>query len=203
VAERFAISSGERIDPTKLSLNNKPYTALWTNRVAMWRFFARYVEPFVKVGLIDDGEEMRFHRDRLCEVGGINPAKIPWENPFACYGHAFEHVMNAWYPCIRKIVKGYENNTRNGHGLKEDFHQIAAIAFLHALEKQAMAILANAKLSQGIPFPMRLEYAVRKAINSDLPDHTGPVRVPVESKQRKMMPIEVSLDVWALEESDW
>ena len=59
-----------------------------------------------------------------------------------------------------------------------------------------MAIIANAEEAQSIPFPRRLEYAIRKSINRAIPDMTGPYRVPRESEHRKNMPQEISLDVW-------
>ena len=196
VAERFVGSTRETIDRNKLSPSNKVYIAQWTNRVAIWRFFERYVSPVVVRHLDEIKDDIRYHADAFVELGGARPNEIRLVNPFAQYGHAFKVVMNAWMPCIKKVVKLFVSNTRGGFNLQEDFQSISYMAFLHALEKQAMAILGNSKQAQGIPFPKRLEFAVRKSIYSDLPDLTGPVRVPVESKQRKNMPQEVSLDSW-------
>lgn len=198
VAERFVESINERIDPKLANQKNKVYTAKWTNRVAMWRFFERYGVPISNSHSEDTSDFLLYHSRKFNEFYNDYPKSrmVSPVNPFSHYGHAFSTIMEAWMPCIKKVVKMFVENTRGGVDLQEDFVSIGYIAFLHALEKQAMAMLADAKVAQGIPFPDRLKYAVRKLINSDLPDLTGPVRVPVESKDRKKMPVSVSLDPW-------
>lgn len=195
--ERFAAATSEKIDPSRLSLNEKEYTALWTNRVAMWRFFEHLVSPLLAAEYATVEPILQFHGMAVAALGSVNAREHRrLINPFRSFEHAFGPVMKAWMPCMKRIVRLFERNTPRGHNFRDDFLSISTIAFLHALEKQAMAILGNPRQAQSLPFPKRLEFAVRKAIYSEIPDLTGPVRVPVESKQRKDMPIEVPLDYW-------
>ena len=196
VAERFAMAMSDKVDPSKMTLANKDYTTLWTNRVAMWRFFDRYVSPVIRANQAQVAPYFAHHLKAI-EMAGVDPGRIlRTMNPFANFEHAFPAVLAAWTPVLKKIVRLFERNTRSGQNLTDDFTSISMIAFLHALEKQAMAMLGNPKQVQSLPFPNRVEFAVRKAIYSEIPDLTGPVRVPVESKHRKNMPTEVSLDAW-------
>lgn len=194
-AERFSQAVSERVNPSLLTISNKQYTALWTNRVAMWRFFQHFIEPLA-ASHYDELELMLTYHGMTLSRYGMKINKKTLVNPFAGFEHAFLPVMNAWMPIIKKIVRVFERNTRGGANLREDFMSVSYIAFMHALEKQAMAIIGNPKQVQALPFHKRLEFAVRKSIYAEIPDLTGPVRVPVESPARKNMPLEVSLDYW-------
>lgn len=194
-AERFSQAVSERVNPSLLTISNKQYTALWTNRVAMWRFFQHFIEPLVASHYAELELMLTYHGMTLSRYG-MKINKKTLVNPFAGFEHAFLPVMNAWMPIIKKIVRIFERNTRGGSNLREDFMSVSYIAFMHALEKQAMAIIGNPKQVQALPFHKRLEFAVRKSIYAEIPDLTGPVRVPVESPARKNMPKEVSLDYW-------
>jgi hypothetical protein len=181
---------GEKIDPTLL-MKEKEYTFLWTNRVAMWRFFERYISPALKNAKDESHLLLMYEVKKLEKKVGfpINPY-----NPLDCFSKAFEPVMNAWAPLMHKTCRIFTENNPGGDSLKDDFLSISYIAFLHALEKQAMAILGSLPRAQGIPFSKRLEFAIRKAIRCDLPDLTGPVRVPIESEARQNMPVGISLE---------
>lgn len=195
--DRFSDTLSERIDKNLINNNNKVYIAKWTNRVAIWWFFEHFYSKFINKGSSEIDTDLTYHLKKITDKNP-NARKVTLANPFAQYEHAFETVMNAWMPAIKKVVNVFVVNTRNGRNLQEEFLSVGYLAFLHALEKQGMAILANAKASQGIPFPKRLEFALRKALNSSLPDLTGPLRVPIESAERKNMVFqEISIDFWS------
>jgi hypothetical protein len=195
-AFRFALAMGDKIDASRFEDNDKDYIALWTNRVAMWRLFEHLVSPCLRDRFDSISPMLRHHMTSLSAlpggVGGLSVGALC--NPFSEFGRGFKIVMNTWMPAMKKLVRVYTQKTRGGINLKEDFMSIATIAFLHALEKQALAIIANPKQAQSLPFPKRLEYAVRKAIYSEIPDLTGPLRIAMENPLRKTMPVEVGLD---------
>ena len=195
-AERFVASTEERIDTNLIREDNKSYIAMWTNRVAMWRFFDRYVVPIIKQHYPRIEDYLRYHGKAFEEMGGAKPGKVSHINPFEKYAHAFWAVRQAWNPLIRRQISHYRRKNRNGMMLIEELTSISHLAFIHALEKQAMAILGNSEAAQGIPFPNRLERAMQKAVYTYLPDLTGPMKVPMESEARKNMPTEVPFDYY-------
>lgn len=180
----------EKIDPTLL-MKEKEYTFLWTNRVAMWRFFERYISPVLKREDQELGFLLEYQAKLLSEATGVY---VDPYNPFAPFAKAFPAVMETWSPLMKRTMRIFMENNPGGMDLRDDFLSISYIAFLHALEKQAMAMVGSLQRAQGIPFSKRLEFAIRKAIRCDLPDMTGPVRVPIESEARQQMPVSVSLD---------
>lgn len=197
-AFRFSLAIGDKIDVRKIEDNDKDYIALWTNRVAMWRLFEHLVSPYLRDRFDSIAPMLRHHMSSLSASpsGGGSPSVESLCNPFSEFGRGFKLIMNTWMPAMKKLVRVYAQKTRGGSNLKEDFMSIATIAFLHALEKQALAIIANPKQAQSLPFPKRLEYAVRKAIYSEIPDLTGPLRIAMENPLRKAMPVEVGLDLY-------
>lgn len=196
VCKVFAESLSERIDPSRL-MKEKDYTFKWTNRVALWRFFERYVTPIVKSNEDQVGYLLKHQVESMALMGDIgdeSAKSVDHTNPFGAYEHAFAPIMETWQPLMKRAFRVFVTNNPAGTSLRDDFLSISYIAFLHALEKQAMAILGSIERAQGIPFSKRLEFAIRKQIRCDLPDMTGPVRVPIESEQRKQMPTSISLD---------
>jgi hypothetical protein len=194
VCRLFANSREETVDPSLL-MKNKEYTFRWTNRVAIWRFFERYAVPIAAANEDKVGYLLKHQSANIPSVTGTSSKKHDHINPFHAYESAFGPIMQTWQPLMKRTLRIFVANNPLGANLKDDFLSISYIAFLHALEKQAMAILGSLERAQGIPFSKRLEFAIRKQIRCDLPNMTGPVRVPIESEQRKQMPTSVSLDV--------
>lgn len=203
--EMFVASLDETIDKERVRSQDKIYIAKWTNRVALWRFFERFYRPIVEKNLaaVYPGIELQSQKilagvEKFSSPRYVNEMAL---NPFSQYGHAFNVIFNAWMPVIRKMVRLFEKNTRDGFGLKEDFYSSASIAFLYALEKHAMGIISSNRIGQGIPFPKRLVFSIKKEVYADIPNLTGPVKVPIESEMRKTMPIGIGLDDWLKYES--
>ena len=97
-------------------------------------------------------------------------------------------------PIVIKKTKSFVSHTMRGKNHESDIRQLALIGLMYALERQAIAIIGDIRSAQTIPFPKRLDFSIRKIINSELPNMTGPVRVPHESPTRKNMPGESSFE---------
>ncbi len=122
--------------------------------------------------------------------------KLLSDNPFSVYSHAEKYVFDAWMPIVIKKTKSFVSHTLRGKNHESDIKQLALMGFMYALERQVVAIIGDVKSAQTIPFPKRLDFSIRKIINSELPNMTGPVRVPHESPTRKNMPGESSFESW-------
>ena len=192
IAAQFKGIIGERLDTRQLSFSNKAYVSKWTNRVALYWFFERYYTKLYQKHKDNIKDEVDYYTMAINDKE--MKTQIHAANPFGAWKHALNPIMAIWRPCIKNVINIFIQNTKGGYSLAEDFESIAYMAFLYTLEKQAMVILSNSKLAQGIPFPKRLNYAIRKAINREIPDMTGAVRIPIESEMRKHMPQIVSVD---------
>ncbi len=147
-------------DEFQVDSMSKADIILATNRVAMWRFFERYVCTAVKAS----GN----HRYR---------------NPFHSSEKLFSSVIAGWRPVINGETKRYCERTENGWELYEDLHSIAVLGLLEALERQAMDILAMSKKAQLIPFHLKLRFAIQRHMHQAIPDLIGGgIRIGFDSK---------------------
>ena len=177
-AEAFSVILGfeEFPDKEKLKMSNGSYVILWTNRVAIWWFFRKFVEPFMKA---DPAIAERLSR-RLGESFD-DFKKFNINNPFDIYGErAFAMVLEAWRPMMQGLVKKYVIRTRGGKALADEFMSQSHLAFLHILEKQAMSILGMSSKAQSIPFAKRLERSIQTNLRKEIAHSREVVKISVQ-----------------------
>jgi hypothetical protein len=153
---------------------------LATNRVALWRFFERYVCPAVATA-----------------------GRPDYRNPFAESGRLLKFVLNGWRPILGSESRRYCRDAGGGGDLYEDLLAIATGAFLEALERQAMDILSMSKKGQLIPFHLKLRFSIQRHMHQNVPDLTGGgIRIGYDSRAfGEERPSFVSFDElsWGLE----
>jgi hypothetical protein len=163
-------SIGSKLKIARLSFVNKQDVALWTNRVAVWRFFERFTSPIMLSKGLDFQDRVI---DKLQKRSGADWRELgDGVNPFSEFGLAFGEVMKVWNPYINKIVSKFVDNTPDGRKIKGDIYSLALMGFLQALEYQGLAIITDCATAQGVPFPLRLSFAIRNSINAGLKDLT-------------------------------
>ena len=123
---------------------------LATNRVALWRFFERYVCPAAAL------------------AGRPN-----YRNPFAESGRLLKFTLSGWRPILAAESRRYCRDTGSGSSLYDDFFAVATAAFLEALERQAMDVLAMSKKGQLIPFHLKLRFSIQRHMHQNVPDLVG------------------------------
>jgi hypothetical protein len=147
----LALATSKRLSqPFRPDKSCRPEIIIATNRVAMWRFFERYVCP-----------------------AAIASGNHTYKNPFTQSSKLFTVVMDGWRPVIATEAKKYCAKTENGWQMMDDIMSIATGALLEALERQAMDIISMAKKGQLIPFHLKLRYAIQRHMHQNLPDLIG------------------------------
>jgi hypothetical protein len=166
----------EKPDPQRIKNKDTNYILVWTNRVALWWFFRRFIEPMAK-------QEPEFEKKIKFYIAGIAPELIRdnLSNPFERIGQeAFPLILNAWMPTLQFMAGFYAGKTRNGRGLYDELLSRAHLTFLHVLEKQAMSIIGSSYKAQGIPFSDRLQKALQTAMRNTIAANREAVAFPSE-----------------------
>lgn len=141
---------------------DKKTLVMATNRLAIWRFFERYVSVDVK------------------------SRGAHWKNPFDEFGKDFLRIFNGWKPIMISEVNRHLDKNGGHHHLFDDVMSLANAAFLETLERQAMDLLAMSKKAQLIPFHLKLRYAIQRHVHQGFPDLVGGgVRIGFDSKAFK------------------
>lgn len=126
------LNSGARVGPVDM-----PELVLRTNRVAMWRFFERYV----------------------CVADATTGLKQV--NPFKGAAKEWSSVQEGWKPFMKKEIRKLTNSSISS-SYNDDLYMIAVVALLETLERQAMDIIAMSRKAQMIPFHIKLKFAMQR-----------------------------------------
>lgn len=138
--------AGNLKTPFSPKVSDKADLTTATNRVALWRFFERYVVPAMRIS--------------------NNPNYI---NPFSSSSKLLPYVLRSWRPLILKESRRYSYQVCGGDHLIDEFVSVATIGLLESLERQAMDIIAMSKKAQLIPFHLKLRYGIQRQILQNNP----------------------------------